>query len=321
MANNLWFRELGYFNNPFSIKPAAFHDKVIGNEELIDEISYGILNNKILLLDADFGEGKSTVLRRVLNDFGGKSKVIYYSCNRMGKRINLKKLLNGRYGLIGKWFDMKPKDMILLLDEAQELCKKDYEKIQSYYEGGYFKAVVLVGVGFDKKEIPSNVNDHLKEISIKKLNVDQVMDLLKKRVGVLPMLTKEVVSELYDLSDNNVRKLLKNCEEVCKYTVTFGEDKITSEVIKEALEIKEPSKATKERVIEKVKEKVAKKKEVKKEEQKPAKKSVKKPQKGEKLEAKKPKVYNPDENLYLKGSAEELLNKGTDEIFSDDQYF
>ena len=211
--------------------------------------------------------------------------------------------------------------MILLLDEAQELTKKDYEKVYSYFEGGYFKSVVLVGVDFNKEELPANVKDHLKELNISNLKIDQVMDLLKKRVGELPMLTKQVVEELYDLSDNNIRKLLKNCEEVCKYAVTFGEDKITSEVIKEALEVKEPAKATKERIVEKVKEKVAKKKEVKKEEQKPAKKPLKKAQKEEKLAKEKPKVYNPDENLYLKGSAEELLNKGTDEIFSDDQYF
>ena len=147
------------------------------------------------------------------------------------------------------------------------------------------------------------------------------MDLLKKRVGELPMLSKEVVTELYEISDNNVRQLLKNCEEVCKYAVTFGEDKLSSGVIKEALELESPAKATKERVVEQVREKVAKKKEVKKEEPKPAKKPSKKPQKSEKLETEKPRVYDPDENLYLKGSAEELLNKGTDEIFSDDQYF
>src|SRR3989344_5634830 len=124
--NTIWFRELGFHSNPFSIKPAAFHDQAIGFDKVVDEISYGILNKRIVLVEGDYGNGKSTILKKLLHDFGGKRQVVYYSCNRMDAQLNVKTLLNGRYGFFGELFDMKAKDMIFLLDEAQELHAKDY---------------------------------------------------------------------------------------------------------------------------------------------------------------------------------------------------
>tara|TARA_Y100000310_G_scaffold343267_2_gene450089 strand:- start:1358 stop:2269 length:912 start_codon:yes stop_codon:yes gene_type:complete len=303
MNNNLWFRELGFFNNPFSIKPAAFNDKIMANEELVDELSYGILNKGVMMIEADYGEGKSTVLKRLLNDFGGKKQVIYYSCNRMGKRLNVKKMLNGRYGWFGKMFNMQPKDMILLLDEAQELGKKDYDKVNSYFENGHFKSIVLVGYGFDTKEIPDKFKGKLKEYKMKPLSEDEAVQFIKKRVGVLPLLPDDVVRKVYKLSSNNVRELLKNCEELCKYAVNYSEEKITDDVIKEVL-----SAESKPKPVVKKKKVVIKKKVVKKA---PASKKAPEPK----------KVYNPDDNKYMGGSTEDLLAKDTDEIFDDDKYF
>ena len=304
MNNNLWFRELGFFNNPFSIKPAAFHDKVIGNEELVDELSYGVLNNKIMFLKADYGEGKTTVLKRLLNDFGGKKQVIYYSCNRMGKRLNIKKMLNGKYGFFGKMFDIKPKDMVLLLDEAQELGKKDYEKVYSYFENGHFKSVVFVGTGFDAKELPDKIKSAQQDHSVKSLTADEAVQFIRKRVGELPLLPDEVIREVFKMSNNNIRMLLKNCEELCKYAVNYSEEKITDEVIKEVLAQEKPVKEVKKKKVVVVKKKTTK-----------AKKKV------EPAAPEPKKVYNPDDNKYVGASTEDLLAKNTDEIFDDEQYF
>ncbi|MBT4174191.1 hypothetical protein HOC80_00920 [archaeon] len=306
MNNNLWFRELGFFNNPFSIKPAAFHDKIIGNEDLVDELSYGVLNNKIMFLKASYGEGKTTVLKRLLNDFGGKKQVLYYSCNRMGKRLNIKKMLNGKYGFFGKMFDIKPKDMVLLLDEAQELGKKDYEKVYSYFENGHFKSIVFVGTDFDTKELPEKVRLAQQAHKVKSLTADEAVQFIRKRIGELPLLPDEVIREVFKLSNNNVRELLKNCEELCKYAVNYSEEKITDEVIKEVLGQEKPMKVA----IKKKKVVIVKKKPVK------AKKKVEVPE----PESRK-KVYNPDDVKYVGASTEDMLAKDTDEIFDDDKYF
>ena len=42
---DIWYRQLGFHNNPLSIKPAAYTDNITGYKEQIDEASYAILSN------------------------------------------------------------------------------------------------------------------------------------------------------------------------------------------------------------------------------------------------------------------------------------
>lgn len=307
--SSVWFRDLGFHNNPFSIKPAAYHDQVLGYDKVVDEVSYAILNNKLVVLEGEYGFGKSSILRRVLNDFGGKKQVIYYSCNRMEARLNLKGLLNGKYGFWGKLFDMKPKDMILLLDEAQVLGPKDYQKIHSYFQEGYFKSVVLVGKGINKENITNGLKAKLQDIQLEQIDEETAVKVIRKRIGQLDVLSDPMVKKIFKKSDNNVRKLLKNCEEACKYAVQSGRKRVNEDVLayifKEEGEESIPS--NNESVSETEKKKVTKKvtKAVKK-------KSVKE----EKSSPKPREVYNPETYKdMVHSSAEDLLNKSPDEMF------
>jgi len=344
--NKIWYKEIGFFSNPFSIKPAAFHDQAIGYEKVVDEISYGILNKKIILVDGDYGNGKSTILKRLLNDFGGKKQVIYYSCNRIEGRLDVKNLLNGRYGIIGEWFDIKPKDMILLLDEAQDLDAKDYERIYPYYQEGYIKSVVLMGKGIKKENIIGGLKSNLEEVDMGRLNEDLAVLIIRKRIGDIPLFTDSIIRKVYQKTGDNVRTLLKTCEELSKLSIDSGRRKVTEEFVKQYFQEEKKEKVeAKEEKKEENKEKKDKveAKEEKKEEKKPIiidrrNEKLEEKEKKDKVEAKEEKkeenkekkedkrkggkVYKPDEYKGLmKSSAEELLNKPTDEIFGDEQYY
>jgi len=324
--NSVWFRELGFHSNPFSIKPAAFHDQLVGFETIVDEVSYGVLNGKVVMIEGEYGNGKSSILKRILNDFGGKKKVIYYSCNRMDGRLDVKTLLNERYGFFGKFFDIKPKDMILLLDEAQELGGKDYERIYPYYQEGFIKSVVLVGKGIKKEQIVAGLKNSLSEISLGKLSEEQALQVVKKRIGELPLLPDFAIRKIYQKADGNVRVILKTCEEVCKSAVESGRKRVSEEYLK--VYFSEKTEAPKVEIIDRREEvkvekkeevKVVKKEEPKKEEVKVVKKEESK--KDDKKNPPKGRVYRPDDYSVPKKSAEEMLNKSTDEIFGDEQYY
>lgn len=326
---SVWFRELGFHSNPFSIKPAAFTDDVLGFDSVVDEISYGILNGKVVLLDGDYGNGKSTILKRLLNDFGGKKEVIYYSCNRKEGALDVKALLNGRYGFVGELFDIKPKDMILLLDEAQELVQKDYERIYPYYQEGYLKSVVLVGKDIKKENVTGGMKSGVTEVLIGQLNEDLAVKIIRKRIGDLPLLPDLVVRKIYQKSGDNVRVLLKTCEDVCKSAVESGRRKVNEEYLKTYFVAKEGKEVVKEEkkkpvVIDKREEEVVEEEkvvEVVKEEKKVIKED-KKHSKEDKKNPPKGRVYKPEEyGSYNKNAAEDLLNKPTDEIFGDEQYY
>jgi hypothetical protein len=356
--SKVWYKNLGFHSNPFSIKPAAFHDRLFGYNKVIDDISYGILNKKVIVVQGNYGNGKSSILRRLIHDFGGKKQVIYYSCNRIDQRLDVKELLNGRYGFFGRLFDMKPKDMILLLDEAQDLGPKDFEKLYSYYQEGFFKSIVFVGQGIDKELIPKEFEPQLDEVSVGEVDTSTAVQVVRKRIGDIPLLSDIMIQTLFEKSNKNIRLLLKNCEEACRYAVNYGRETVTNDVIeaifgdtssKEEVEEKKPeveekkpeveeknpepkveekkenkssAKGTKKKVIKKIVKKIVKK-DKEKNPSKPKKEVEKVVAKANKKStAKKKEVYDPERYKdMMHTSAEELLDKGTDEIFSDEQYY
>ncbi|MBI4447922.1 orc1/cdc6 family replication initiation protein, partial [Candidatus Woesearchaeota archaeon] len=229
--SEVWYKKLGFDNNPFSIKPAIFNEEVVECEELLDDISLGVLNGNIIFVQGDYGEGKTTLLKRLLGDFGGKKKVIYFSCNRIENELNVKKLLNKRYGFIGKLFDIRPKNMILLLDEAHALSQTDYDKLYQHYADGHFKSIVLVSKEYDKKVFNSKLRSLVKHYRLKTMTEDGAAKLVRDRIGDLPIITDEITKVVYKLSNKNVRTLLQNCEELCKIAAGKGMPTVTEELV------------------------------------------------------------------------------------------
>ena len=231
----VWYRQLGFFNNPFSIKPAAFTDDVFGYDDIVREMEKGIVTNKLMFLEGKFGEGKTTILKRLLRDFGGQKKVIYFSCNRMEGRLKVRKLLNERYGTLGRWFDIKPKDMILFLDEVQEMELKDTEKVLKYFQDGHFKSILFVGVKYEAEKYPAELQKNLRVFSLPQVTVENAVAIVRKRVGNLPLLPDDAIKEIFKRSSSNIRTLLKNCETLCRHTVMYGNEKVTKDLIDELL--------------------------------------------------------------------------------------
>ncbi|MCK4521445.1 MAG: AAA family ATPase, partial [Nanoarchaeota archaeon] len=151
MKKTVWYHELGFFNNPFSIKPAALHNEIMGHNQTINEINRKIAELNIIFISGDYGTGKTTVLKKIIDEFKGRKRVffkernvIYYNCNQSDKSIDFDKLLINAGSFFTRLFRIKKKKMIILLDEAQDMNKKDIEQVKKYYNSGFFKSVIFV---------------------------------------------------------------------------------------------------------------------------------------------------------------------------------
>lgn len=218
----LWFREVGFFNNPFSIKPLAFHSEVYGYD--IQEILTKIKGGEVLFIEGDYGKGKTTVLKKIIREFGGKKELIYYSCNRSESNINLDELLTGK-GFFTKLFKIKSNNNILLLDEAQDLTEEDSKGLCDYYRK-HFKSIVLVSLDYKKVKFSNGLRELIKDniIKLKELSDDDSVRLIRKRIGNSQILSDEIIKKIFSKSDKNPRKFLRNCEEVCRYAVEEGDE-------------------------------------------------------------------------------------------------
>ncbi len=254
-VTELWYHKLGFFNNPFSIKPAAFYSEIIGYD--LEEIFSKIESGAALFVKGPMGVGKTTILKNILLKFGGKGKVIYTSCNTSDKKISFRELLIGG-SFLSRLFSSPSRNMILLVDEAQEIKKQETAEILRLLKKGNFKSVVFFGTDYPEEKMVPNlhliVKDNIKTLS--RLKPESAVELVRKRVGDIPLMPDAVIRKVYRLSGYNPRALLENCEDLLRHAVDSGASRITDEhfraIVREIRVVKVKPKDSPKIVIEEI---------------------------------------------------------------------
>ncbi|MEK6941031.1 MAG: ATP-binding protein [Nanoarchaeota archaeon] len=224
MATKPWYKELGFFTNPFSIKPLAFHEELYGYNlrEIFSKINAG----QVFFIEGEYGKGKTTILKRIIREFGGGRKLIYYSCNRSEKDINFNSLIGGRWGALGKVLGIKGTNLILLLDEAQDITESDANELKKLYKK-HIKSIVLVGSslnGSAKNGVDELVGENL--IRLDELSEEDAVKIIRKRIGGISLLSDDIIKKIFEKSERNPRRLLKNCEDICRHVINKGYKKV-----------------------------------------------------------------------------------------------
>jgi len=235
MKAETWYNKLGFYNNPFSIKPAAFHDELFGYGNTIKNLNEKIASGAICFIEGKYGSGKTTALKRVINRFEGKKRLIYYSRAQSEESVDFDRLLRNRSWL-NRLLRIKPKDMILLLDEAQELNRKDIEKIKEYHEKKYFKSVVFVSDKMESVKFSSELKKLVdgNVFSLGRIGREDAVRLIRKRIGNISILSDAIIRKIY-AKDPTPRAFLENCEDACKYALSNGDQAVTDEHLKKVL--------------------------------------------------------------------------------------
>ncbi len=231
----IWYRYLGFHNNPFSIKPAAFHDELLGYGHIVGGMEKDVAGKGIVFIEGAYGEGKTTILKRLLRRFGGKKRIAYFSCNRIDHNLDVKKLLNEKYGRVGRWLDIMPKNMIILLDEVQALSREDGEELLKFMRRGNIRSIVFVSQQYDTNKFPPEINKLVKRYRLGSISGDDAVHVVRSRVGKLPLLSDKIIRLIFKISDCNVRSLLKNCETVAKRSIALGMSQVDEALVYEVL--------------------------------------------------------------------------------------
>jgi replication-associated recombination protein RarA len=222
LDETLWYQQLGYFNNPFSIKPGAFHDELVGPQEIITKVTQILSEGGVCFVIGEYGAGKTTLMKRIIGQFKGEKKVIYYSCNRKEGLIDFNSLLIGK-NWFTRFFKVKSENMILLLDEVQDLNLKEQEDLVELYREKKFKSIALITK--DKSDIQlSNELILLIEnnfFQMRNLSLKEAINLVRSRIGPNDFFPDRIIRSIHKLS-SNPRAILENCEDVCRYAIQEG---------------------------------------------------------------------------------------------------
>ncbi len=227
----IWYHRIGFHNNPFSIKSNKFDNQILGNEDIVKEILKKISQGTILYVNGQYGTGKTTLLKRIIQEFGGARNIFYHSCNS-GEKLDIPKMLKGKYKILGKIFNIKARGMILLLDEVQMLAPYEEHELLRYKDLGFIRSIILVGKKEEIKfthEMEKSINGNIYKFG--GVSNENAVKLIRRRIGNLPLLSDEAIIEINRLSGRNPRFLLENCEDICKLTIDKGLRRVTMEDI------------------------------------------------------------------------------------------
>ncbi|MGM5485158.1 MAG: ATP-binding protein [Nanobdellota archaeon] len=212
-----WYEQLGFYNNPLSTKPAAFHDDILGHEKLYDDIRQKISDSSVIGIFGPFGTGKTTVLKRIISDFGGKRRVIYYSCNKSEEAIDFKRLIIGAGNFLQRLFRIKKKNLVLLMDEAEYIKNRDINNLLNHME--HFKSVIFVG----KKPVKGVKKLVEHEYSLDDMSEEKAVELVRSRIGDLDIISDNMIKQIFR-KDRNPRRFLKHCEDAMRKAFHEGSE-------------------------------------------------------------------------------------------------
>ncbi len=306
--NEPWYWKLGFSTNPFGIKPAALTSEVVGRH--MGPVIEKIENGSVQFIEAPLGSGKTTLLKGIISRFGGRKKLIYCSCIK-DESLDVPELLKNAT-VKGKLFGKLSTGMILLVDEAQNISKEDAQAITGFMAAGNVKSAAFFGTDYDlsllTEELNKSLNGNVTMLST--LSSEESIELVRQRVGNLKLMPDYVIREIYGRSNCNPRRLLQNCEQICRKAVEFSIRELTVPdvaTLLKAPELASPSRKRQKKeapaITEEKKEKPAKPKKSEAE-SKPA--QAKQPRKAAGKRARK-ESKNEDAKKGQAGSAEQHM--------------
>jgi chromosomal replication initiation ATPase DnaA len=223
-----WYEELDLEENPFVDSEST---ELVGYEDIIDEINYRIIAGDILFIEGKEGTGKTALMKRVISKFKGKGKLVYLNGKKMENSFNIEEILMKKQG----WFRKKyPQNMILLMDEVQELSKKNNERLKYFYDQNYLRSIIFASKDLKSVNFTQSLKERLsKIIKLRELTEDEAVEAIQKRLRDNKILNEELIKSIFKKSKKNTKDFLINCEMVCKKVIESGRKEATKEDIEE----------------------------------------------------------------------------------------
>jgi len=203
--------------NLFNLNPLETDFELIGRDLETKEILYRILSSGMLLVEGNTGSGKTALLKYAIDNFKGKGKVIYLDCQRLNKRLNISDLLR-----------KKPNGMILLLDNVQELSKRNNLRIKDAYDKNSIKSIVFTTTDYDLINFTNSIKDRIGNniIRLRKLNENESLEIIRDRFDNDDLISEDILKEIF-VQAKSIKVFIFKCNELIKYVLENGLEQAT----------------------------------------------------------------------------------------------
>src|SRR3989344_1433647 len=212
----MWYKELNLESNPFSLEKQT---ELIGYEDVIDSMIYVLESGNMIFIEAPDGHGKTSLLKIAIEKYKGQGKVAYIDCNRLDD-LNIERVIMKRYGFFKRLFSKTPKEMIILIDNINNLSKKNCERLKYFFDQNYVRSVVFAGIDYNSVYFTPSLKERISKVEkLPILKDEEAREIIEVIIGNNEMFSKDVVKELFSISSKNPKVFIQNCEKSAKYAV------------------------------------------------------------------------------------------------------
>lgn len=196
--------------NPFSIKP---NTKLIGLEDKKTILKKYTEGGNICFLNGPAGTGKTSLLRWMQSNLKGH-KVLYIDGKELDEYFDLNKHLLQRRNFLQKLFRIKSKNVVLLVDEAQDCLKCFVNSLQTNWDNDQIKGVVIAQISSDLSGFPQSFKERIgkKIVRLRRLSEEEISQLMNVRTKGKHSFDEEAVSLIAEKADYIPRRALEICE-------------------------------------------------------------------------------------------------------------
>jgi type II secretory pathway predicted ATPase ExeA len=221
-----WFEEFGFDENPFDTRLELSAKMSVGLEKHLENLLYYIKSGSIVFIEGVSGSGKSILLEKLREKIGKRS--VYVDLSMVA---DLRPVIKGKVSLLGRIFGERPKQVVLLLDNAKALNADSAEVVKYNYDNNFVESIVFAGESLKTAHLPLSVLDRIgsRLIRLSPLSEDDAVSMVRNRIGYSDVLEDEVIRKIYLMSGKNGKKFLELCEDACKAAASAKSSTVTDE--------------------------------------------------------------------------------------------
>lgn len=212
-----WYKTFNYSKNPLSIKPNPEYGLFFENKNILQETIEGITLERNITIKGPLGTGKTSILKRIIKQYGGKRKIYYYNAFSNKTGINYKRVLQKAGNFFSRLFSIQSKNVILFIDEAQHLEEENLLELKNYI-GSHFKSVIIA-TSDNKFKLPKEIQEEFTvQLDTSNFTQDDAVQIIIERLGTNyeEILSNKELQNLFDKSKTPRDFLLrteKHCQE------------------------------------------------------------------------------------------------------------
>lgn len=208
--------------NPLIVNPLKTKANLLRREEELEDAKYYSNSGCMFVIQGLNGSGKTYFSKMLVKELKKNTRIIFIDAKKINKQDDIEQIIIKSGPFFDKLRNKKPKGSLLIIDHAEALTRKSYEKIKYYYDEDYIKSVGLVINKYGDVEVHPSIKSRIggRIISIRPLTKNEVFEIYKELVE-FPQLSIYNLEEVFEKNNRKIRETLNKIAQI--HTINFEE--------------------------------------------------------------------------------------------------